>query len=67
MMVADLVAAYPPAVLFLSERNLYCIICGETVWGTIAELARDKHFEPQQLEELISDLKSKFEPAPKSQ
>lgn len=59
MMVADLIAAYPFAVSFLSERNLHCIICGEPVWGTIEELARDKHLDPQQIEELIIDLRIK--------
>jgi len=59
MMVADLIAAYPFAVSFLSERNLHCIICGEPVWGTIEELARDKHFDPRQIEELIKDLNLK--------
>lgn len=59
MMVADLIAAYPFAVSFLSDRNLYCIICGEPVWGTIGELARDKNFDPQQIEELIRDLNLK--------
>lgn len=59
MMVADLIAAYPFAVSFLSERNLHCIICGEPVWGTIQELARDKHLDPQQIEELIIDLRIK--------
>lgn len=58
-MVADLIAAYPFAVSFLSERNLHCIICGEPVWGTIEELARDKHLDPQQIEELIEDLNMK--------
>ena len=59
MMVADLIAAYPFAVSFLSERNLHCIICGEPVWGTIEELARDKHFDPRKIEELIKDLNLK--------
>ena len=59
MLVADLIAAYPFAVSFLSERNLHCIICGEPVWGTIEELARDKHFDPRQIEELIKDLNLK--------
>jgi hypothetical protein len=59
MMVADLIAAYPFAVSVLSERNLHCIICGEPVWGTIEELARDKHLNPQQIQELIKDLNIK--------
>ncbi|NTW24976.1 MAG: DUF1858 domain-containing protein [Lentimicrobium sp.] len=57
MLVADLVAAYPFAVTLLAKHNLHCIICGEPVWGTLAELARDKHFTQQQLDELIDVLR----------
>ncbi len=57
--IADLVATYPFSVSFLSERNLHCIICGEPVWGTLKELARDKNFSPKQIQELVEELKSK--------
>jgi hypothetical protein len=57
--IADLVAAYPFSVSFMSERNLHCIICGEPVWGTLMELARDKNFNVQQVEDLVEGLKSK--------
>ncbi|KAF0195705.1 MAG: hypothetical protein FD166_2878 [Bacteroidetes bacterium] len=58
MLVADLVAAYPFSVAFLASRNLHCIICGEPVWGTVEELARDKHFTGDQISEMIHELKS---------
>ncbi len=61
MLVADLVAAYPFSVAFLASRNLHCIICGEPVWGTVEELARDKHFTREQIAEMISDLKTEAE------
>ncbi len=58
ILVADLVAAYPFAVTVLANHNLHCIICGEPVWGTLAELARDKHFNQQQMDELIIILRT---------
>ncbi|MHC1774397.1 MAG: hypothetical protein AB9834_03190 [Lentimicrobium sp.] len=57
ILIADLIAAYPSTVTFLSERNLHCIICGEPVWGTLKELARDKNYSPEQLESLVEELK----------
>ena len=63
MLIADLIAAYPFSVSFLSERNLHCIVCGEPVWGTLKELARDKHFEPEQIDALVEELKSGAESA----
>jgi len=58
ILVTDLVAAYPFAVTVLANHNLHCIICGEPVWGTLAELARDKHFNQQQMDELIIILRT---------
>lgn len=58
ILLADLVAAYPFAVKVLANHNLHCIICGEPVWGTLAELARDKHLNQQQLDELIKILRA---------
>lgn len=58
ILVADLIAAYPFAVTLLANQNLHCIICGEPVWGTLAELARDKHLDEQQLDELIKILRA---------
>lgn len=57
MPIADLVAAYPFSVSFLAARNLHCIICGEPVWGTIEELATDKHFSREQIDEIILELR----------
>lgn len=58
ILVADLIAAYPLALTVLANHNLHCIVCGEPVWGTLAELARDKHFNEQQLDELIKILRA---------
>ena len=40
--VEDLVDAYPGAVSLMIRHNLPCFVCGEPVWGTIDELAREK-------------------------
>ncbi|PKP00006.1 MAG: DUF1858 domain-containing protein [Bacteroidetes bacterium HGW-Bacteroidetes-9] len=57
-LVADLVSAYPEMVSFLAERKLHCIVCGEPVWGTIGELARDKQFTAEQTEYLIVEIQT---------
>jgi len=56
--VADLISHYPFSTSFLSRKNLQCIICGEPVWGTLSELARDKHYTPEQIVALVEELKS---------
>lgn len=56
MLVEDLVIQYPFASRFLSDIGLQCIICGEPVWGTIEELALDKDYSQEQIDELILKL-----------
>lgn len=56
MLVEDLIREYHFASRFLSDRGLQCIICGEPVWGTLEELALDKNYNEQQINELVSDL-----------
>ena len=56
--IADLVSNYPFALALLAKHNLQCIICGEPVWGTLAELASDKHLTPEQTEAIVNELKS---------
>ena len=54
--VDTLISHYPFAINFLSLHRLQCIICGEPVWGTIAELARDKGYSTVQISGLVDDL-----------
>ena len=55
-MVEDLVEELPDSVLFLRERGLVCILCGEPVWGTLNELAKSKGFTDEQIDEIVEQL-----------
>ncbi|GAB4311083.1 MAG: hypothetical protein Kow00127_00890 [Bacteroidales bacterium] len=54
--IEELVRKYPTTVRFLSERGVKCIACGEPVWGTLEEAAREKGFSDDQIESLVSEL-----------
>lgn len=58
--IEELVTIYPGIVGFLGEKGLRCIICGEPVWGTIGDMARDKGFTPEQIENLVEELNSRY-------
>ncbi|MEI6883286.1 MAG: DUF1858 domain-containing protein [Bacteroidota bacterium] len=58
--VEELVTTYAGIVGFLGEKGLRCIVCGETVWGTVGDVARDKGFTPEQIDNLVEELNSKF-------
>lgn len=40
--IEELVERYPKAPAVLRRYGIVCIQCGEPVWGTLAEVARDK-------------------------
>ena len=55
--IEELVSKYPDAVTFLMERNIRCLVCGEPIWGTLADAAREKGYQANELEEIVADLK----------
>ena len=56
ILVEDLVEELPDSVLFLRERGLVCILCGEPVWGTLNDLAKSKGFTDEQIDEIVGQL-----------
>ncbi len=54
--IEDLVEDYPFAVLFLKEKGIRCIMCGEPIWGTLEEACKEKDFSDEKIEELINEL-----------
>lgn len=56
--IEELIEHYPESNAFLIKRGLPCIVCGEPVWGNLAELAGDKKFSEDEIAHLIADLKT---------
>ena len=54
--IEDLVNALPASVKYLSEKGIKCIACGEPIWGTIEEAAKEKGFEKEEIDGFIRDL-----------
>ena len=40
--IEDLLDIYPKSISFLSEKGIKCIACGEPIWGTLEEAAKEK-------------------------
>lgn len=51
-----LVDKVPGALRYLSDQGIRCIICGETIWGTLAEAAIEKGYDQDQIKIFIADL-----------
>jgi len=54
--IDDLIGRYPDAVGFLIKKGLPCVVCGEPFWGTLAELARQKGFNEEQINALVIEF-----------
>ena len=54
--IEDWVNAYPFSVRFLSQKGVKCIACGEAIWGTLGEAAREKGFDDVAIDGLIDEM-----------
>ena len=55
--IEDLVKHYPFSVRFMSQKGIKCIACGEPIWGTLEEAAREKGFDDQKISELVVEMR----------
>jgi hypothetical protein len=54
--IEDLVGAYPAMTRVLLEKGIRCVICGEPIWGTLEEAAREKGYNDDGITDLIREL-----------
>ena len=54
--IEELVEAKPASVDYLMKHGIRCIRCGEPIWGTLEEAAREKGFGDEEIEKFVRDL-----------
>jgi len=54
--IEELVIKFPESVKFLMDKGIKCIACGEPVWGTLEENAKEKGFDDQTIEKVVEEL-----------
>ncbi len=54
--IEELVEKVPAAVQYLSRAGIRCILCGEPIWGTLEDAAREKGFGNEDIERFVADL-----------
>lgn len=54
--IEDLVRILPKSVSYLSEKGVRCLRCGEPIWGSLEEAAKEKGFDEDQINEFVKDL-----------
>lgn len=60
ILIETLIEQVPESVKYLSEKGIQCIACGEPIWGTLEETAREKGFNDSEIEQLIVDLQKMY-------
>jgi hybrid cluster-associated redox disulfide protein len=56
ILIEDLVREYPPAVRYLQRQNIKCLECGEAIWGTLEEAAREKGYNDEDISRFVREL-----------
>ena len=54
MLIEDIIEHYPETIKPLQELGVQCIVCGEPVWGTLAEQVERKNLS--NLDEILLHL-----------
>jgi methionine synthase II (cobalamin-independent) len=57
ILIEELVAIIPESVSYLMRRGIKCIACGEPIWGTLADAAKEKGFSETEIENVVRELK----------
>jgi iron-sulfur cluster repair protein YtfE (RIC family) len=56
--IEDLVRTVPKAVGYMRDKGIKCLACGEPMWGTIEEAAKEKGFSDSDIDGIINDLRA---------
>jgi hypothetical protein len=54
--IEALIEQLPASVRYLSEKGIRCLRCGEPIWGTLEEAAREKGFSDDDVAGFVADL-----------
>ncbi len=54
--IEDLVTDYPFSVKYLAEHGIRCIACGEPIWGTLEEAAKEKGFDDEKVDFFVCEM-----------
>lgn len=54
--IEDLVEKVPRSVEYLMNAGIKCIACGEPIWGTLEEAAKEKGFDNEEIQKFVRDL-----------
>ena len=54
--IEELVENKPKSVKYLMDKGIKCIACGEPIWGTLEEAAKEKGFSKEDIIKFVKEL-----------
>lgn len=54
--IEELIEIIPASVRYMSEKGIKCIACGEPIWGTLEDAAKEKGYSDFEIDQFIKDL-----------
>ncbi len=54
--IEELVKIIPESVTYLMEKGIRCLRCGEPIWGTLENAAKEKGFNEAEIENFTNEL-----------
>jgi len=54
--IEELIDKYPLSVNYLMKKGIKCIVCGESIWGTLEDAVKEKGFTDQDLIKIVNEL-----------
>ncbi len=59
--IEDLLRVLPSASVYLKEKGIKCLACGEPIWGTLEDAAIEKNFNDNEIAAFVEDLNKMLE------
>lgn len=56
ILIEDLITEYPFANQYLMEKGIRCIRCGEPIWGTLEQAAKEKDFSDEDIQHFVDEM-----------
>ena len=60
ILIEDLVNLYPESVTYLMNKGIKCIACGEPIWGSLEDAAKEKGFSHREIDAFVNDLNAMY-------
>ena len=59
--IEELIRKHPFSVHYLMKKGIKCIVCGEPIWGTLEDAAKEKGFSDHDLDRIVDELNEQIE------